>query len=69
MCSDFVFSLQIGPILIKSLELQAIKPLTTAVVILKRFISEQNEYFRDHLNELITNALKLITFRDSMVRF
>lgn len=58
---------QIGPILLKCLTLTNIKSLMAALAIVLHFVIEQNEFFRDHLQSLIPQCLKLTTFTDSMV--
>lgn len=58
---------KIGPILLKCLALAGTKPALTGLNIVLRFVNEQNGYFRDHLQNLIPQCLKLSTLQDSMV--
>lgn len=59
---------KIGPVLLKCLTLNKTKSILTAMNICLRFVHDQNEYFRDHLQNLIPRCLKLSTYQDSMVR-
>lgn len=58
---------QIGPILLNSLNLKSTRSVSTALAIVKHFVIEQNEFFRDHLQNLIPQCIKLTTCKDSMV--
>lgn len=53
----------------KCLTLSGTKETMAALDIVKHFVTEQNEYFRDNLRNLIPECLKLTTNPDSMVRF
>lgn len=59
---------KIGPILLQSLTLQKPKAVLVALDICKRFVVENDEYFRDHLQNLVPQCIKLSTNPDSMVR-
>lgn len=58
---------QVGPILLKCLDLNGKKPLLVALEISKRFIQSQDNFFRDHLQNVVPQCLKLCTFEESMV--
>lgn len=60
---------KIGPVLLKCLTLSKPKSILTGLDICLRFVTDQIEYFRDHLQNLIPQCLKLSTYQDSMVGF
>lgn len=63
-----IFSFQVGPVLFKCLLVEKKeKVILTALTIISRLIAEQEVYYRDNINVLITNCIKLSTFPDSMV--
>lgn len=62
----FVLPFQIGPVLLKCLTLKAPKSLLAALNIIKHFVTEQNEFFRDHLQNVIPQCLKLTTCKESI---
>lgn len=59
---------KIGPILLQCLTLEKPKPVLVALEICKRFVMNKDEYFRDHLQNLVPQCIKLIANPDSMVR-
>lgn len=59
---------KIGPILLQCLTLQSAKAVIVALEICKRFVVAKDEYFRDHLQNLVPQCIKLSTHPDSMVR-
>lgn len=51
----------------KCLTLNGARATMAALDIVKHFVTEQNEYFRDNVRNLIPPCLKLTTNPDSMV--
>lgn len=58
---------KIGPILLQCLALQRAKAVIVALEICKRFVIAKDEYFRDHLQNLVPQCIKLSTNTNSMV--
>lgn len=58
---------KIGPILLQCLTLQSTKAVIVALEICKRFVVAKDEYFRDHLQNLVPQCIKLSTNAESMV--
>lgn len=59
---------KIGPILLQCLTLDSTKAVIVALDICKRFVVAKDEYFRDHLQNLVPQCVKLSANPDSMVR-
>lgn len=53
--------------LLKCLTLSNVKALLAALAICEKFVNAHDEYFRDHLQNLVPQCLKLCTNPDSMV--
>lgn len=60
--------LQVGPILLKCLGLTDAKPLLVALEICRRFLLAQDDFFRDHLQNVVPQCITLTTFEASLVR-
>ena len=58
---------KVGPVLFKCLDLDEEKPLYAALKIVNNFLKQSDDYFRDHLQHLMGQLLKLTTYANSMV--
>lgn len=58
---------QVGPILLKCLDLKEKKPLLVTLEICRRFLQVQDKFFGEHLQNVVPQCVKLSTFADSMV--